>query len=204
METGGEGRSSLGRLPRERYVTMVSTAWSRSGSRRRKLLGLVGVVALLAATYLPATEGHARRVADRLAAEHGCPRPLPPVVLDSVRGLTPAERCGVLSAGLALLDSLDARDARARPAAPPVESVVPTTDRVWIFAESYRAPRGRRSRTPRSDPPLYPPLSWREEAFSRSYWVFTLSRGARDDRSMAMVWVDQTTGTAHVYGRSYR
>lgn len=169
--------------------------------RQRRLLAVVGLTVLLAASYLPATSGRARHVADRLAAEHDCPHPLPRVAADSVSGLTPLEKCGVLSAGLAVIDDRLSREAARAGVRDTTSAIV--IDRIWVFDEIHVAITTKRYRF-RSRVTFDPPRSLGEQMHWGSYWVFSASGGPPDARMLATVWVDQWTGAAHVVGRVAR
>jgi len=159
---------------------------------RRSTLAVVGCLAALALASAGPSDARVKRVAGRLALQHGCPRPLPPVLGDSLPELTPVERCGVVAAALALLPARRAAMASHRPrdtSAPlVVEFVVSLAElRAWGSAGRY-ATRMR----------LDPPRSWVDDLRVGSYWALGVAGRVGEDVVLYQVWVDRRSGLAHV------
>jgi hypothetical protein len=159
---------------------------------RRSTLVVVGCLAALAIASAGPSSARAKRVAGRLAARHGCPRPLPPVLGDSLPSLTPMERCGVVAAGLALLPARRATMASHPPRDPSaplvVEFVVSLAELdAWGSAGQYNT----RMR-------LDPPRSFVDDLRRGSYWALGVAGRVGEDVVLYQVWVDRRSGTAHV------
>ncbi|HEX6533841.1 MAG TPA: DUF3592 domain-containing protein [Gemmatimonadaceae bacterium] len=123
-------------------------------------------------------------MADALARRAGCPRPLTPILADSVAGLSPAQRCGVVWAALGTLP--DGPAARAlREGDTSAVLVLGISDAVTVHG-----PRPTSSLVS-----FDPPEPWFERERMGSHWIVSVA-SLDSEPLVALIWVDQRSGIA--------
>ena len=140
---------------------------------------------VLTAWTAPPFPWQARRVASRLAVRAGCPRAVPRVESDSVRGLTDVQRCGVLWAGLEALPPAGAEYVRAHASDLAGVTVLAFDESVATGGDVF------------ADPHWIPPEPFPDRQRWSSRWSFSvmISGGGPAD-ALTMIHVDKRSGIA--------
>ena len=161
---------------------------------RTRLLWICGLLVIASLPwYLPPRHSQVKRVADRLAARAGCPRPSPQVYSDSADGLSATQRCGVIWAAMKAL--------------PPaglayVDAHASELQHVMILSLSDVVAFRRRGGTYLR---MQPMESWLDRQPMPSAWVVVVTIGAQEYDGVFQIWVDKRSGVARrlVVGSSH-